>query len=38
MLWMLRDLLVPALWISGWMGGFVWRGHRMQTAESGRTG
>jgi ceramide glucosyltransferase len=35
LMWMLRDLTLPALWLSGWMGGFVWRGHRMQTAESG---
>jgi ceramide glucosyltransferase len=27
---MLRDLLLPALWIDGWFGtGFVWRGHQM---------
>jgi ceramide glucosyltransferase len=28
--WMLRDLLLPALWLSGWLGSaFVWRGNEM---------
>ena len=28
--WMLRDLLLPALWVEGWLGsGFVWRGNEM---------
>jgi ceramide glucosyltransferase len=32
---MLRDLLLPVLWISAWLGNaFVWRGNHMQTAES----
>jgi len=30
LIWMLRDLLLPALWIEGWIGsGFVWRGNEM---------
>jgi ceramide glucosyltransferase len=33
--YILRDLLLPALWISAWLGNaFVWRGNHMQTAES----
>jgi ceramide glucosyltransferase len=33
--WMLRDTLLPALWIGGWVGsGFVWRGHHAHAAES----
>jgi ceramide glucosyltransferase len=33
--WMLRDLLLPALWILGWTGsGVTWRGHRISTVES----
>jgi ceramide glucosyltransferase len=28
--WMMRDLLLPALWLSGWLGStFVWRGNEM---------
>jgi ceramide glucosyltransferase len=35
--WLLRDLLLPALWIGGWVAtGFVWRGHEMEMAESRR--
>jgi ceramide glucosyltransferase len=35
--WLLRDLWLPALWISGWFGSeFVWRGNEMRTAESSR--
>lgn len=31
--WMLRDLLLPALWIQAWTGSeFVWRGHAMTVA------
>lgn len=31
---MLRDLLVPVLWIDGWIGSdFVWRGHQISIAE-----
>jgi ceramide glucosyltransferase len=30
-LWMLRDLMIPAIWINGWFGNqFVWRGNRMR--------
>ena len=33
--WMLRDLLLPVLWILGWLGsGVTWRGHHISTAES----
>src|SRR5262245_24475865 len=33
--WMLRDLLLPLLWIGGWFGGgVVWRGHHIRTVES----
>ena len=29
--WMLRDALLPLLWIGGWLGrGFVWRGNEMR--------
>jgi ceramide glucosyltransferase len=28
--WMLRDLLLPVLWINGWRTQFVWRGNRMR--------
>jgi hypothetical protein len=30
---MVRDLLLPALWIDAWVGkDFVWRGHQMSIA------
>jgi ceramide glucosyltransferase len=33
--WMLRDALLPLLWIGGWLGrGFVWRGNEMRPLES----
>jgi ceramide glucosyltransferase len=33
LVWMLRDLLLPALWIQAWLGStFVWRGNHMQVA------
>jgi ceramide glucosyltransferase len=33
--WIVRDLLLPAVWLSGWFGrGFVWRGNPMRIAES----
>ena len=33
--WMLRDLLLPLLWILGWLGtGVVWRGHHISTVET----
>jgi ceramide glucosyltransferase len=32
---MLRDLLLPLLWIRGWLGkDFVWRGNQMRAVES----
>jgi ceramide glucosyltransferase len=35
--WMLRDLLLPALWLEGWAGNtFVWRGNDMSVTESGK--
>ena len=37
LLWMLRDLTLPVLWVMGWLGnGFVWRGNAMRVAD--RTG
>ncbi|HWF95193.1 MAG TPA: ceramide glucosyltransferase [Xanthobacteraceae bacterium] len=33
--WALRDLLLPAIWLNGWLGSaFVWRGNRMRAIES----
>jgi ceramide glucosyltransferase len=33
--WMLRDLLLPWLWLAGWLGkDFVWRGNEMRAVES----
>jgi ceramide glucosyltransferase len=35
--WLLRDLLLPALWIGGWVAtGFVWRGQQVEMIESRR--
>jgi ceramide glucosyltransferase len=35
MAWILRDVLLPFLWLGGWLGrGFVWRGNHMRTVES----
>jgi ceramide glucosyltransferase len=35
--WMLRDLLLPVLWLEGWVGDtFVWRGNDMSVTESGK--
>jgi ceramide glucosyltransferase len=32
---MLRDAMLPVLWIEGWRGeGFVWRGNTMDIDES----
>jgi ceramide glucosyltransferase len=32
---LLRDLMLPALWLGGWLGSeFVWRGNQMSTAEN----
>jgi len=34
--WMLRDLLLPALWIAGWAGNdIVWHGNQMDVGEPG---
>jgi ceramide glucosyltransferase len=36
LLWMLRDLLLPVLWMQAWLGStFVWRGNPMQVAPAG---
>lgn len=36
---LLRDLLLPAVWLAGWLGnGFVWRGNAMRLAGAARTG
>jgi ceramide glucosyltransferase len=33
--WILRDILLPPVWIGGWLGrGFVWRGNQMRAVES----
>lgn len=32
-MWMLRDLLLPAIWVAAWAGrGFTWRGNQMDKA------
>ncbi|MBI1415856.1 MAG: glycosyltransferase [Limimaricola sp.] len=32
--WLLRDALIPALWVSAWAGsGFEWRGNKMTVAQ-----
>jgi ceramide glucosyltransferase len=37
-LWMLRDLMLPVLWLAGWMGNdFVWRGNEMGLADRSST-
>jgi ceramide glucosyltransferase len=37
-LWMLRDLMLPALWAASWMGNdFVWRGNEMGLADRSST-
>ncbi len=34
--WLARDLMIPALWIAGWLGNeIVWRGNQMDVADSG---
>jgi ceramide glucosyltransferase len=34
--WMLRDLLLPGLWLQGWIGDtFVWRGNDMRVRPTG---
>jgi len=34
--WLLRDMLLPALWVKAWTGSdFVWRGHAMSVATAG---
>jgi ceramide glucosyltransferase len=33
LVWMLRDLLLPPLWMQAWLGStFVWRGNHMRLA------
>jgi ceramide glucosyltransferase len=35
LVWMLRDVMLPVLWVSGWCGRrFVWRGTGMRTGET----
>ena len=30
-LWLLRDAMIPVIWVNGWLGNqFVWRGNRMR--------
>jgi ceramide glucosyltransferase len=37
LLWLLRDLVIPVLWIEGWRASdFSWRGHDMTTAAGTR--
>ena len=34
LLWLLRDLLLPALWVQSWLGnGLSWRGNAMSVAD-----
>jgi ceramide glucosyltransferase len=36
-IWMLRDALLPVLWVAAWLGNdFEWRGHAMTIADQGR--
>jgi ceramide glucosyltransferase len=36
--WVLRDALLPVLWLEGWAGDtFVWRGNDMTVAKDGET-
>jgi ceramide glucosyltransferase len=33
--WLVRDLMLPAIWLKGWIGdGFTWRGNDMTVAEA----
>jgi ceramide glucosyltransferase len=37
LLWLLRDLMLPVLWVASWIGSdFVWRGNAMRVAERTR--
>ncbi len=37
-IWMLRDVLLPVLWVHAWIGSsFVWRGNHMRLAGGGTT-
>jgi ceramide glucosyltransferase len=39
LVWMLRDLLLPVLWLEGWLGSsFVWRGNHMRVEAAARSG
>lgn len=34
--WMVRDVVLPAIWLKGWIGdGFTWRGNDMTVADAG---
>jgi ceramide glucosyltransferase len=36
--WLLRDLLLPVLWLEGWLGSsFVWRGNHMRVEPAARS-
>jgi len=38
LVWMLRDLLLPVLWLEGWLGStFVWRGNHMRVEATARS-
>ncbi|HLN09401.1 MAG TPA: ceramide glucosyltransferase [Xanthobacteraceae bacterium] len=38
LVWMLRDLLLPVLWLEGWFGSsFVWRGNHMRVEATARS-
>jgi ceramide glucosyltransferase len=35
--WVIRDLLIPVLWVASWIGNeFEWRGNPMTIAQGGR--
>jgi ceramide glucosyltransferase len=39
LLWLLRDLLLPVLWLQSWLGnGLSWRGNDMSVAGHGTNG
>jgi len=39
LVWMLRDLLLPVLWVQAWLGSsFVWRGNQMHVGRARAAG